>query len=172
MKRVVTALALFAGLAQATSAQTASPVYWSSIATACTPDATAIQTDRYQSPADSYVALRATNVDPIALICGVSPNPTATAPNTISLTYLDPTGSATAAFVKASLVRVNRNTGERAVIVAVSSNTSPGTTVRKQVAAFTSVLSFLHYYYYVRVEMDRSLATQDVRSIGVALERR
>jgi hypothetical protein len=73
--------------------------------------------------------------------------------------------------VQASLVRVNRSNGARAVVASVSSNISDGTGTRKQTAAFNSPLNFEAFYYYVRIDMDRSAANQVVRAIGIALER-
>ena len=171
MRRTITALVLVAGMVQPVSAAPATVVYWASIATGCTPDSVSIQNDRYQSPTDNSLAPKPAVVDPIALICGVSPNPQAVLPNTISLTYLDATGTATTALVQASLIRVNRDNGARSVIVTVASNSSSGTSARKQASSFSSSLNFEAFYYYVRIEMDRAAANQVIRSIGVALEK-
>lgn len=166
MNRHLTAAALLLAVAQPAAADP----YWSSIATACTPDSLSIQNDRYQSPTDSYVTPQAGKTDPIVLICGVQRNPGAALPNVVSMTYLDATPGA-ATKVQAQLVRVHRTTGFRATIATVSSNSFTNTVVTKNNSiAFGHVLNFETHYYYVRIDIDRTTAAQNVRGIGVALE--
>jgi hypothetical protein len=116
------------------------------------------------------VAPRGNSLKPVVLICAVPPNSGAGLPNTLSMTYLDSTGTNAAAFVQAQLVRVNRMTGARAVVATVASDSNSGTTTRKAGAALPAMLNFEDFYYFVRITMDRAAATQTVRSIGVALE--
>jgi hypothetical protein len=170
MKHPYAVFLFITALAGATDPAAAANEYWSSIATACTPDSLSIQNNRYQTPTDSYVAPQAANVDPIVLICGVSPNTGGTAPTRLSMTYLDATGTTATAAVKASLVRVARTTGGRAVVATVSSNSFAAVSVAKNSVTFVHALNFAANYYYVRIDMDRSAANQNLRSIGVALE--
>lgn len=169
MKRAIAALTALVALASPAAAVP----YWSAISTACVPDSLSIQGDRYRSPADSFVLHQVGSVDPVVLICGVAPNPGGQAPNAVSMTYLDGTGEATTAQVKAQLVRVVRATGVRSVVQEVSSDAPPNvtTTAKRDSAIFAHVLNFNAAYYYVRIEIDRAAANQSVRSIGVALER-
>lgn len=165
--------ALFATIALMTGAPAwAADPYWSSISTACTPDNLSIQNNRYQSTVDSYVTPQKGNVDPTVLICAVQPNPGASGlPNMLSMTYLDSTGVTNTAHVLAQLIRVNRSTGGRATVAAVNSDSFPATTPTKnQSAAFSHTLNFDMNFYYVRIEIDRAANSQNVRSIGVALE--
>jgi hypothetical protein len=165
--------ALFLGittLASAANPAAAANEYWSSIATACTPDSLSIQNNRYQTPTDGYVAPQAGKIDPTVLICGVPPNTGANNPARLSMTYLDATGATVTAAVKASLVRVSRTTGVRAVIAFVTSDSFVTPGVAKNSVSFVHPLNFAANYYYVRIDMDRSAATQNLRSIGVALE--
>jgi hypothetical protein len=146
--------------------------YWSSIATACTPDSLSIQNNRYQSPTDNYVTPQKTNIDPIVLICGVQPNPGASAsPTMLSMTYLDNSGAAPSGHVLAELIRVSRTRGSRGIVTSVTSNGFPATTTAKNhSAAFAGALDFEANFYYVRIEIERKTIKQNVRSIGVALE--
>lgn len=147
-------------------------VYWSSIATACTPASIAIQSDRYSAVPDSYISPNPGNVDPITLICPVSQKAGVPLPHILSVTYLDGTGDATSAAVKAQLIRVKRSNGSaRAVVTEVSSDNFASKTVGNHKSdLFTHVLDFATNYYYVRIDIDRSLAKEKVRGIGVALE--
>jgi hypothetical protein len=151
----------------------AADTYWSSIATACTPDHLSIQNDRYDSPNDAYVAPNGTKLDPIVLICGVQRNAGASQfPNRLSMTYQDSTGRATAAGVLAQLIRVNRTSGTRVLVTTVNSNTFSSSVVTKSSSpAFSHPLNFEASYYYVRIEMDRAAASHRIRAVGVALER-
>jgi len=147
-------------------------VYWSSIATACTADSLSIQNDRYSAVPDSYISPNPGNVDPITLVCPVSRKAGVPLPHILSVTYLDGTGDATSAAVKAQLIRVKRTNGSaRAVVAEVSSDSFASKTVGNHKSdLFTHVLDFATNYYYVRIDIDRSLAKEKVRGIGVALE--
>jgi cysteine-rich repeat protein len=147
-------------------------VYWSSIATACTPSSTAIQDDRYTIAPDSTVALKPAELDPIVLICSVPMRAAGLPPNLLSMTYLDSTGTAATAKVQAQLIRVQRSNGVRSVVATVSSNTVPQTTTTalRMSAPFSHALNFAANFYYVRIEIDRAAGNQNVRSIGVGLE--
>src|SRR5690348_8739532 len=141
--------AAIATIAGAVPAWAADP-YWSSISTACTPDSLSIQNDRYQSPVDSYITPKTGNLDLTVLVCGIPPNPQASAlPDTLSMTYLDNSGPTPTAHVVAQLIRVNRVTGARAVVASVSSDSFAATTVAKNNStAFSHQLNFAASYYY------------------------
>jgi cysteine-rich repeat protein len=157
-------LAVAAGRAEA-------EVYWSSIATACTPVNDAIQGDRYVIAPDNYVAPKPGDTNPIVLVCNVPRQDGTSLPRILSMTYLDSTGANTAAKVQAQFVRVAQGTGGRAVVATVSSNSFPQTgTAYHQSAQFGHVLNFDAFYYYVRIEIDRAASNQNLRSLGVALE--
>jgi hypothetical protein len=164
------AVSLF-GMALVGAAQpAAADVYWSSISTACTPDSRSIQDNRYQSPTDGYVTPQAGAIDPIVLICGVAPNTGAPLPHILKMTYLDTNATPSSGAVKATLLRVNRTTGVRSAVATVSSKTFSATAVITQGVTFAPVLNFEAFYYYVRIDMDRTKANENIRSIGVALE--
>jgi cysteine-rich repeat protein len=155
--------------AVAASSPAKADVYWSSIATACTPDSASIQNDRYSSRPDQYIA--ATRLDPIALICAVPEKAGALLPHVLSMTYADSTGTKASAGVKAQLIRVLRSNGARSVVSTVGSDSfADKTTANHKSDLFTHVLDFASSYYYVRIDIDRTIAKESVRSIGVALE--
>jgi hypothetical protein len=154
-----------------TAGEAEAKVYWSSIATACTPDSTAIQNDRYTTTPDSTISPAAKAHDPIVLICAVPQKEAAEEPDTLSMTYLDSTGKGPNAKVQAQLIRVNRNSGARRVAATVSSNDATATTIAyRKSGAFAQALNFIAFYYYIRIEIDRSAASDNVKSLGVALE--
>jgi hypothetical protein len=166
---IVLLTAMLFGSAQPAAADT---TYWSTIATACTPDNISIQNDRYKSATDNFVTPQTPKIDPVVLICGVSPNTGAPAPNAFIMTYLDATGTTTTASVQAHLIRVNRTTGGRSVITSLNSNNNSDTGVTIASTFFTHTLKFESFYYYVRIEMDRNATTQTIRAIGVALDKK
>jgi cysteine-rich repeat protein len=145
-------------------------VLWSSISTACTPDRNAIQGDRYSSSPDNVVTPKSGVLDPIVLICPVSLN-SPTSPDVLSMTYRDSTGAAASALVQAQFIRVSRDNGARAVIATLGSNSFTQTTLNKRLSArFTHAVS-PNFYYYVRIELDRSQNSETISSVGVALEK-
>jgi hypothetical protein len=164
------AILLLAAVLTGTAHPAAATVYWSSIATACTPDSSSIQNDRYMSTNDSYVAARTGKVDPIVLVCAVTPNFGAELPALFLMSYLDATGTAPTASVQAQFVRVNRVSGGRAVIAILNSNNNTDTGATITTTTFNHVLNFNVFYYYVRIVMDRSAASQNIRAIGVVLQ--
>jgi hypothetical protein len=165
------AILLLAAVLTGTAHPAAATVYWSSISTACTPDSSSIQNDRYMSAAESnYIAPKAGKVDPIVLVCAVTPNFGAETPALFLLTYLDATGTAPTASVQAQFVRANRISGARTVIASLNSNNNPDTGVTITTTPFNHVLNFNVFYYYVRITMDRSAASQNIRAIGVVLQ--
>jgi hypothetical protein len=161
---------LAASAACATTGANAATAYWSAAASACVPDSGSIQGNRYATVSDGYVAHATGNLDLIALICGIAPNTGGTLPNTLSMTLLDATGTATTARAQAQLIRVQRSNGARALVASVSSDSLPNATLTNQRATtFAHPLNFTTNYYFVRIELDRSVATQIVRGIGVSL---
>jgi hypothetical protein len=147
----------------------AAETYWSSVTTGCVPDSLSIQDDRYKSLADAAITPRTSRLDPIVLICGVLPNPGAPAPHALKLTYQDSTGTGATGMVRAQLVYVVRTTGVRAVMATLSSDTSTATGATMGSAAFSHTLDFEANYYYVRIDIRRGAAGEDVRGIGAAL---
>jgi hypothetical protein len=155
------------GAAQPAAAQSQIVPDWSTIASACTPDSVSIQDNRYKSSPDNFVAPQAQKIDPIALICPVTS--LRGSPDYLSMTYLDPVGAGTS--VKARLIRVNRTNGARVVIATVDSNAFPTQAgVSTRLVNLTHLVDFDANFYFVRIEMDRTGANQNVRVIGVALE--
>jgi hypothetical protein len=153
------------------SAPALAATYWSSIATGCAPDSTSITKNRYRFSSDNAVLHQTGNVDAIALICNISPNPGATLPTKLSLTYRDSTGSNAAAQAVAELVRVKRSDGNPTVTAALSSDGFVATALNKATSApFAHQLNFESFYYFVRLTLDRTTTAQDVKAFGVALE--
>jgi len=165
MQRILP-VALFLTLAAPANADP----YWSAIATSCVPDSVAIQGNRYRGLSDNAITMPGNKLDPITLICGVVPNNTPSPPNRLSMTYLDSTGLAVSGRVQAQLIRVTRNNGTRYVVATLNSNKFSDTTAVQRNVSFAHILNFNAFYYYVRLDLDRSLASETVRSIGVSLD--
>lgn len=146
-------------------------VFWSMVASACLPEAKAIQSNLYINPTDFSVGLAAGKTKPVVLICPVERKSGPLMPDSLGLSYKDSTGTGTGASVKATLVSVDRASGARATITEVSSNSGSGAG-----PAYVATIPFVHpiqfdsYDYYVRLDIARSATGQDVRAIGVSLE--
>ena len=148
-------------------------VKWSSVGAGCAAGDPAIQGNHYLITAGS-VKHRSTSVDQITLYCPIAPNQS-TGANAFSLTYQDSTGFSTSANIRATLIRMDRNNGATSTVATIDSNGS-GTTTATRTWTFGTTfgdvanMNWDQYYYYVRVDLDRSLATEAVILFGVALE--
>lgn len=146
-------------------------VYWSSVASACMPEAKAIQSNLYFNPSDFSVALSSGKTKPVVLVCPVEGKVAVPLPNVLALSYKDSTATATSASVKATLVQVTRDTGARSTIATISSDDGSGAgPALIKAAPINQAIGFDLAYYYVRLDISRSASGQDVRAIGVALE--
>jgi hypothetical protein len=144
-------------------------VYWSTAATACTPSPPTIENNRH-TYWWNYLSWNGTNLDAITMYCSVQPNESETEPNTLYLTALDNTGTASDTYVDADLVRISRSGGGYAVIASASTDDNATTTVKQVTGAISEALDFETYYYYVRVSMDRDGTGDDARFYGTALD--
>jgi cysteine-rich repeat protein len=146
-------------------------VFWSSVAASCMPEAKAIQSELYRNPNDFSVGPASGKIKPVMLICPIESGSAALFPDVLGLTYRDSTASGTAASVLATLVRVDRQTGTRTAFATVSSDAGTGAGPAIVTAApFDHIMNFSLFHYYVRLDISRATAQQDVRAIGVSLE--
>jgi hypothetical protein len=146
---------------------------WSAVATSCTAVDSAIQNNRYTGSLTG-VAHAGTNIDVITLICPI--HSFRLAPNvgdTLQLTFQDNTTTA-GNNVVATLWRTSKTTASSTAIVSLDSDLydGAGTGVQSRTAAFTHTFDFETYFYFVRVELERSssaitgLSTHGVSIIG------
>jgi hypothetical protein len=149
----------------AASAQAATA--WSTWGSACTPDP--LVTDRYAT-SGQIVAHRASNVDLIRLVCGINPFQIESTSWRLAVTYRDATGTVNSANVEARLVRGSRLTGSQVNIASFDSDSSEATTVTKGFTTFTHTFNFETFSYFVVVQLDRTLTSEVVQFLAVAIE--
>jgi hypothetical protein len=137
-------------------------------ASACMPDSMAIRFNRYVTM-NAAVRHAPGNVDKITLICPITNFFNSNTNWTLMLTYLDSTGALAAAYVRAYLFAMAFGTATPDIITNVNSNSSSDTTVNAVSRNFTHTFDFDNYTYWVRIELDRTEATQVVIAYSVAL---
>ena len=165
MIRSLTLLAAicFAGAAQAQN-------MWSMPASGCTPDSTTILANRH-SVSFASVKHATGNVDSIVLHCPISRFVSSTTSWKLKLTYRDTTGTNAEAFVRAQLMGNAIGTAGSFNLAVVNSNSSASTAVSTvSSAAFTHTFNFETNVYFVRLDLDRSLDTQNVIAYSVVLD--
>ena len=136
-------------------------------ASACTPDAVTIKSDRHVT-ANASVRHAPGNVDKITLICPITPFDSAVTDWVIMLTYVDSTGANTAAAVRAQLFQMSVGTDTANLIASVSSNSSDATTVETELRRFTHTFVFENSYW-IRLELSRAAPSQTVIAYSVML---
>lgn len=159
-------LALIISLCCVTAAH--ADIVWSSPASACTPDDQTIKFNRH-AVGSASVTHAAGNIDRITLTC---PIPGFSSPDTdwgLLLTYRDSTGTGTSAVVKAQLFRLEYGSSSPELLVTVSSNSSAVTAVNSVDRSFTHTFDFQIFTYWVRIELDRTAATEIAAAHSVAL---
>ncbi len=140
---------------------------WSSVAVACQPDQAS---GARLSTRSNRIANNSTNLSPIVLFCEVEASILSGQQWDLALTYQDSTGAGASAFVRATLMSMNRATGANATIATVNSNSSAATTITRGVQGFTHTFNFNTSYYYVVITLDRSATTESVQALGVSID--
>jgi hypothetical protein len=165
----IRSMSLLAALCFVQAAQAQPAVRFSSAANACVPDDATIRDNRAQI-ANPSVRHAAGNVDPVVLTCAIPPF---TSPETswaLRITYLDSTGAAMGANVRASLYRMQHDRANPVQIVTANSNSDVPTTLNTLFAPFDHMFNFDTNLYWIRLELDRSTASQNVILYSVAIE--
>jgi hypothetical protein len=140
---------------------------WSAAAKGCVPDEGSA--GQY-STAGQAVAHLNNSVALIRLICPLNQSIGEASALTLVVTYRDSTGTGTSAKVTASVQRISRLTGNGATVAAFTSNSSEATGVVKGSAEFTHTFNFDTSYYFVVLQLDRTVVSEIVQVFGVAIE--
>lgn len=142
--------------------------YWSSIGAGCVSTDATIQGDRYLTVAGG-VKPAPNATDLITLFCPVAPNEGAYEPNALYLTYRDSTGFGDSAYVQAQLWKMDRQSSAITPIATVRSDSYGDTGTVQHHDFFYHAFDFGRNHYFVRVDLDRSSAAEDIIFSGVAL---
>jgi hypothetical protein len=166
---LIRSLSFLAALCLVQAAQAQPAVQFSSAASACVPDHATIRDDRAQIGNPS-VRHAAGIVDPVVLTCAIPPFTSAETEWGLGITYLDSTGAGTSANVRARLYRMQLDGAAPDLLITANSNASASTMLHTLEAHFTHTFNFDTHLYWVRLELDRSAASQNVILYSVFLE--
>lgn len=170
--RLVVLRALFIAIcALPSTANAQSLVYWSMPAAGCTPDVMALRNDRYNDPSGHRIEFAGDKTGIIRLTCPISPNTGGVAPDRLSVTYRVSVAGPSQPYVRALLVKVNRDDGVMTTIANFNSGNFPQTVRVRNLVPITEALDFDTNYYFVRVEMARNATTEGLNILGLALEK-
>jgi hypothetical protein len=166
MKFISSIFAAAALVLMAASAHASTP-RWSSPAKGCVPDEASV--GRYSTTGPGVAHLNA-NVALIRLVCPINRQITDDPCWNLAVTYRDSTGTVTSANVTARVFRLSRTAGTGGVVATFDSNAGAGTGVVKRTTQFTHSFNFDANYYYVVIQLDRTVTSEIVQVFGVALE--
>ena len=150
---------------------------WNINGASCTPGDPAIQNNRYFITAGS-VNYPSTATGLVTLYCPIQPQFLLAAcfsgnvplNNLLYLTYTDADGTGTDTSVTAQVIRLSvANGGLSTVTSALSSNSSSVTTPNKVTLSFAGTFDPTNFYYYVRVDLNRSTTSHIATFYGVGL---
>jgi hypothetical protein len=137
-------------------------IFWSMPGSACVPDETTANFQRHKV-GNASVQHATGNVDRIVLTCPIQPFSSVDPSWVLQITYRDSTGTATAAFVRARLYRMEIGTATPELLATVNSNSSAVTTLKTIVSpTLPHTFNFDTHLYWVYVELDRSATGQTV----------
>lgn len=154
----------------------AGPVFWSTVAAGCVPEAASIGKVN-SSAVYGTVSFRSTNTGRIRLTCPITGQfYDSNIPITeMAVNYYDPDGVNTGCRVKTYLLRANLNEHEGGnTIVSFDSNTSFHYTEPQSGKSFGTVdipegIDFNSNYYWIEVEINRSNTSCNPTAVGVYL---
>lgn len=127
----------------------------------CVPDHATIQENR-ALVGNANVRHAGANLQPIVLTCPIAPFASGTGDWILRMTYLDSTGMGAGAFVRARLYRMAIGGSVPVLLETANSNSSGLTGLTTLNSGFSHTFDFLANTYWVRVDLDRSTAAQDV----------
>ena len=139
--------------------------YWAANAPSCVPLDTTVQSNLMQI-SGSAVSLTSGETGTVTMYCAVTPNTGGdTTPNRGWLTYKQ---TGTDGYVKARFYKVSRTTGTITQLFQIDGGTSSTTTETYQIpVGFT--LDFNNYYYYYRVDLNRTNTSSVKTFYGVSM---
>ena len=143
---------------------------FSTPASACVPSDDTIEFNRHLV-GSADVRHATGNVDPIVLFCPIARFNSGTTNWNLKLTYVDSTGTSTAAYVKAYVYQMALGSTTPVLLKIASSDSSAVTGVNTVASpTFAHTFDFEANIYWVRVVLDRTLSSQSVIAHAVYLD--